>query len=201
MLLLRGATLAAGAATSVSIHAPLARSNDRSAARRSSVFRFQHAPLARSNPSAKDAISSTVFQYMLLLRGATWRSSRAAVRTQFQYMLLLRGATCNQAGQPGRNKFQYMLLLRGATGCAYPPSSKWSVSIHTPLARSNGSSWHQGGRVKCFNTCSSCEEQPGNLIIVLLVSLFQYMLLLRGATRILAISPSAPDRCQYMLRT
>ena len=119
-----------------------------------------HAPLARSNRRAsKSPPPFELFQYMLLLRGATRKSAHLCGPRRFQYMLLLRGATCNQAGQPGRNKFQYMLLLRGATGCAYPPSSKWSVSIHTPLARCNGSSWHQGGRVKCFNTCSSCEEQ------------------------------------------
>ena len=164
MLLLRGATTAPPRADH-----PFSGFNTCSSCEEQQAVRAElrgfiavsiHAPLVRSNRRvSKSPPPFELFQYMLLLRGATRKSAHLCGPRRFQYMLLLRGATCNQAGQPGRNKFQYMLLLRGATGCAYPPSSKWSVSIHTPLARSNGSSWHQGGRVKCFNTCSSCEEQ------------------------------------------
>ena len=52
-----------------------------------------HAPLARSNEPQLTATPPTVFQYMLLLRGATCnRRAKQSVK-QFQYMLLLRGAT------------------------------------------------------------------------------------------------------------
>ena len=138
MLLLRGATLAAGAATSVSIHAPLARSNGRSAARRSSVFRFQHAPLARSNRrSARSCADLSLFQYMLLLRGATGEFRSPLPR-------LSCFNTCSSCEEQlrarmewnGWSQFQYMLLLRGAT--------------HKPV---------KVQLYRGFNTCSSCEEQ------------------------------------------
>ena len=205
MLLLRGATLAAGAATSVSIHAPLARSNDRSAARRSSVFRFQHAPLARSNDraqlrpfdidvsihaplarsnrrrtgsvisirsfntcsSCEEQLSrvsvipvTDMFQYMLLLRGATCSSSRISASLSFQYMLLARGATETMQLRSSGRTFQYMLLLRGATHHSIPAVLPPDVSIHAPLARSNSRRRVPARKYKRFNTCSSCEEQP-----------------------------------------
>ena len=56
----------------------------------------------------------------------------------FQYMLLLRGATTwNGVVASLTFVFQYMLLLRGATFLSYLPSSELQVSIHAPLARSN----------------------------------------------------------------
>ena len=58
-------------------------------------------------------------------------------RIKFQYMLLLRGATPRAATAKPDKAFQYMLLLRGATSC--DPRERQAL---------------------CFNTCSSCEEQP-----------------------------------------
>ena len=52
-----------------------------------------HAPLARSNQTPSDTPSPTTFQYMLLLRGATSFPAIASTLFAFQYMLLLRGAT------------------------------------------------------------------------------------------------------------
>ena len=102
----------------------------------------------------------TVFQYMLLLRGATHRrlvqkprrsvsihaplarsnseEARETPESTFQYMLLLRGATSLSDLSNLQTAFQYMLLLRGAT---------------KHKRRENP--------VCCFNTCSSCEEQLG----------------------------------------
>ena len=79
---------------------------------------------------------------------------------QFQYLLLLRGATPLQRLSLNLSMFQYMLLLRGAT---QQPSMSGS---HCP----------------CFNTCSSCEEQPIVHVKDRILFGFQYMLLLRGAT-------------------
>ena len=56
------------------------------------------------------------FQYMLLLRGATFRRVFIRSFSEFQYMLLLRGATDHMLRMYKFFQFQYMLLLRGATG-------------------------------------------------------------------------------------
>ena len=55
--------------------------------------------------------------------------------------------------------FQYMLLLRGATQKLLYYHHLYQVSIHAPLARSNG--FHHFCLLihDSFNTCSSCEEQ------------------------------------------
>ena len=122
-----------------------------------------HAPLARSN--------SNGFEY-------------CAFMVLFQYMLLLRGATDTAARPPHANTFQYMLLLRGATLTPREFAVYKLVSIHAPLARCNlVRVWVVRSRsfqymlllrgatpailADClalrFNTCSSCEVQPGQI--------------------------------------
>ena len=120
-------------------------------------------------------------------------------------MLLLRGATRKSSRPSSSSPFQYMLLLRGATRQPRSRHRQNGVSIHAPLARSNlhGCTVCRTGR--CFNTCSSCEEQPHALprpharrrfntcssceeqqiffVFRFFKFRFQYMLLLRGATR------------------
>ena len=104
---------------------------------------------------------SVKFQYMLLLRGATWRLRRVwrnynvsihapLARSNFlmrtspsisKVSIHAPLARSNKSGESvgaGGKKFQYMLLLRGAT---LPNDSV------RPVSR--------------FNTCSSCEEQQG----------------------------------------
>ena len=138
--------------------------------------------LRGATDGAATPVNRIKFQYMLLLRGATWLEigmltsyqsfntcssceeqliclKLIGIKLMFQYMLLLRGATRSVRSSAGRGAFQYMLLLRGAT----------FTTARSLLAGS-------------FNTCSSCEEQ---LILILRrkgSSTFQYMLLLRGAT-------------------
>ena len=90
-------------------------------------------------------------------------------------MLLLRGATSRIRHIPARSLFQYMLLLRGATFAAS------SVL-----------------RLFCFNTCSSCEEQPRVIVGGQSRNTFQYMLLLRGATSCGDLKP-LQRKFQYML--
>ena len=142
MLLLRGATCTLSRIRpprQVSIHAPLARSNSADRAYPSAQSVSIHAPLARSNSkSSASAILTTLFQYMLLLRGATKNTLNINValavslhaplarsnpehtgyarsKAKFQYMLLLRGATKLRDPRAVTVTFQYMLLLRGAT--------------------------------------------------------------------------------------
>ena len=55
----------------------------------------------------------------------------------FQYMLLLRGATQYTNTYHSGVMFQYMLLLRGATSLYWRHKCGHKVSIHAPLARSN----------------------------------------------------------------
>ena len=189
----------------VSIHAPLARSNGGAAG--ADVFGEVsiHAPLARSNIITTAGCVRLMFQYMLLLRGAT----RSGI-----LQLALRGFnTCSSCEEQlirlifeldalGFNtcssceeqlviaalvsakdwKFQYMLLLRGATLHCFSPATAGAVSIHAPLARSNKSGARKKGADKSFNTCSSCEEQRLLRRMTSWRRTFQYMLLLRGAT-------------------
>ena len=119
MLLLRGATVPAADGVgeqNVSIHAPLARSNDDCAVPRGSCGVSIHAPLARSNSRMYGAGLAHGFQYMLLLRGATTRKLRLmSFWTSFN--------TCSSCEEQLSCHWfraplilvQYMLLLRGAT--------------------------------------------------------------------------------------
>ena len=181
MLLLRGATDFGGViefGDEVSIHAPLARSNLR---RRECTYHIAvsiHAPLARSNIEVRQRDPLPLFQYMLLLRGATPENCRFPNGFQFQYMLLLRGATTTLEHTIHElAKFQYMLLLRGAT-CKVPRTVR-----EPPVS---------------FNTCSSCEEQLNAHAAPRCGNLFQYMLLLRGATTNCIVLLTR-EQFQYML--
>ena len=79
--------------------------------------------------------------------------------------------------------FQYMLLLRGATAQVVDEGPVFEVSIHAPLARSNSDRRRRLCGSGRFNTCSSCEEQLLFFSKNQGEQLFQYMLLLRGATK------------------
>ena len=144
----------------VSIHAPLARSNFFRSCKVPERIVSIHAPLARSNATGGIRQPITLFQYMLLLRGATADADLRRNRTRFQYMLLLRGATFEVVSSADLNE----------------------VSIHAPLARSNPRRCRSRRDRRGFNTCSSCEEQLPIFIVFSPLLMFQYMLLLRGAT-------------------
>ena len=163
---------------------------------------------------------------MLLLRGATRQVTIKILRKRFQYMLLLRGAT--DALQRLDGEFDVSIhapLARSNLFVDIPDPAtavsihaplarsngddaialEWTnVSIHAPLARSNASLHPRSPPAGCFNTCSSCEEQPACSSVFGISSgfntcssceeqqkpgekpgvkkEFQYMLLLRGAT-------------------
>ena len=143
---------------------------------------------------------------MLLLRGATRRarwdsnyinvsihaplarsnhvpSLRPAIRKSFNTCSSCEEQRSGEDVVVSHDRFQYMLLLRGATTLVSPCALRMRVSIHAPLARSNGViklvnvrpeefqymlllrgatrvPYRGRARHGSFNTCSSCEEQP-----------------------------------------
>ena len=129
-------------------------------------------------------VYSELFQYMLLLRGATRLFQSLSALPKFQYMLLLRGATA-EALRIAQAMYSFNTCSSceeqrdGAGFCKY----LHVVSIHAPLARSNDSRAPAHRIDLCFNTCSSCEEQLQSACGSPEAYQFQYMLLLRGATR------------------
>ena len=162
MLLLRGATVARVAGGRENT-----RFNTCSSCEEQLKIRFNHrktevsihAPLARSNRTGMDTQSSSLFQYMLLLRGAT---------------------TLQSLTQP-TSPFQYMLLLRGATKDPVDAIRLHEVSIHAPLARSNlivGKD--MTATMFQYMLLLRGATQIGNMEVSTFQ--FQYMLLLRGAT-------------------
>ena len=181
MLLLRGATIFArngSARRLVSIHAPLARSNNNFESFCFNIFSFQ---------------------YMLLLRGATrWIGMRIELTESFNTC-----SSCEEQLYLFRRLsddllFQYMLLLRGATAVLFRKHRLRHVSIHAPLARSN-----LPNRKKCTVSRvsihaplarSNCKTR-GNPVFR---DWFQYMLLLRGATPNNSLF-KATGEFQYML--
>ena len=153
------------------------------AAAKAEIEAFQYMLLLRGATTAPSCARSTLmFQYMHLLRGATGRIQNRSAASMFQYMLLLRGATFGRLSlQDGSHRFntcsscEEQLAVRQRFLCVH-------VSIHAPLARSNTSpaivraldlvSIHAPlARSNCKLIYSPCRLW------------FQYMLLLRGATR------------------
>ena len=153
---------------------------------------------------------------MLLLRGATGSMSATSPEKMFQYMLLLRGATtrlrtlmvvwisfntCSSCEEQLRGSgssqqmstFQYMLLLRGATSSPRTPASS-DTCFNTCSSCEEQRLSPQTSCVRfCFNTCSSCEEQRTVTLPSRMLTAFQYMLLLRGATS--PRTPASSDTC------
>ena len=103
--------------------------------------------------------------------------------TVFQYMLLLRGATPSRLDCKYARLFQYMLLLRGATEEKRPYYSTIKVSIHAPLARSNTTAPSRNTRTKRFQYMLLLRGATKERSSLKTRTVFQYMLLLRGATR------------------
>ena len=187
MLLLRGAT--SGLRLSffpyeVSIHAPLARSNSFDNLVLDSATVSIHAPLARSNCYSGGSRSRD-------FRFNTCSSCEEQPRKVSPGTISKRFNTCSSCEEQrgtvnssGRSlRFQYMLLLRGATIKKYGMGRYDGVSIHAPLARSNFEPYVQALRdlvsihAPLARSNSTFLTSAGSLQ-------FQYMLLLRGATRL-----------------
>ena len=186
MLLLRGATGHASLVNSciaVSIHAPLARSNktDESTYRRRTRFNTCSS-CEEQPPSDGFCYLDSKFQYMLLLRGATFPRLRHSGDGHVSiHAPLARSNLFVDIPDPATAVSIHAPLARSNGDDAI--ALEWTnVSIHAPLARSNASLHPRSPPAGCFNTCSSCEEQLARSGWTRCASMFQYMLLLRGAT-------------------
>ena len=173
----------------VSIHAPLARSN-RFRQRATSVFTCFNTCSSCEEQLDGLTVDSELFRFNTC--------SSCEEQLIFQHIVPNRIPVSIHAPLARSN--------RGAERFADAPP----VSIHAPLARSNffrrsrcctiisfntcSSCEEQLGRARTrrpgqgFNTCSSCEEQQDFTLRSARMTMFQYMLLLRGATR---AAPSA----------
>ena len=140
-----------------------------------------HAPLARSNCFAHTKIFPVTFQYMLLLRGATWQPRNCISKRSFntcssceeQQRLHARQqrdhrfntcSSCEEQRQRGGSLFLSTSVsihapLARSNFHGQERENGRDVSIHAPLARSNMSSFARFRAWYGFNTCSSCEEQ------------------------------------------
>ena len=122
----------------VSIHAPLARSNAVPVKLEASVTVSIHAPLARSNNiRARAAVKPLVSIHAPLAR-----SNRLPMRlpykvVTFQYMLLLRGATYQERNEGANHQVSIHAPLARSNYSVDGTSGWHAVSIHAPLARSN----------------------------------------------------------------
>ena len=121
-----------------------------------------HAPLARSNCSYGNLVNFSKFQYMLLLRGATpGKPVKRAAQIRFN--------TCSSCEEQhaGYDHHHIRRRFNTCSSCEEQLMSgaakhhSFFVSIHAPLARSNEA------------------HGVGNTV----AGEFQYMLLLRGATK------------------
>ena len=113
-------------------------------------------------------------------------------------MLLLRGATSYPSGISTAMPVSIHAPLARSNGCRHFSDIAPAVSIHAPLARSNSVAPLQKPVCSCFNTCSSCEEQHAGKTGWRRTRTFQYMLLLRGATQGCGLL-RIPKMFQYML--
>ena len=151
--------------------------------------------------------SGTGFQYMLLLRGATSRlyvytNAKRRFNTcssceeqhdrvcKFDFKACFNTCSSCEEQLSGSSRsmsafpFQYMLLLRGAT---FPTTQMGIMTLSFNTCSSCEEQLRSRRRpfrqLRRFNTCSSCEEQPpARSGWTRCASMFQYMLLLRGAT-------------------
>ena len=159
-----------------------------------------HAPLARSNATGKRPTREVMFQYMLLLRGATMglRSNGSHGGGVSIHAPLARSNGALTGELFGKSVSIHAPLAR--SNCL----SRWTrrrmrVSIHAPLARSNLGDHpeHVSGIVSIHAPLarSNCQFHIFSLSDIW----FQYMLLLRGATLRRVTRRPKTLRFQYML--
>ncbi len=122
-----------------------------------------HAPRAGSDgKSAGHHTGPPQFQSTLPVRGATGTSVSPLVNhILFQSTLPVRGAT--RSGKSGLSmaaRFQSTLPVRGATSVNGASSPNDSISIHAPRAGSDGRLTRGKTRTTNFNPRSPCGERP-----------------------------------------
>ena len=167
----------------VSIHAPLARSNSKTAgASMWALFQYMlllrgatgppvqsvripravsiHAPLARSNDRRPEVRLDRLVSIHAPLARSNQSHSAATDRADVSiHAPLARSNLSDMPASISKKRFQYMLLLRGATSTG-PHWMMRSPFQYMLLLR--GATEYENGvcfSKSCFNTCSSCEEQ------------------------------------------
>ena len=168
MLLLRGATkksICQHPPFHVSIHAPLARSNNRSSRFFGKTRVSIHAPLARSNGGGRDYRHDR----SVSIHAPLARSNPLPHAPPETPETVSIHAPLARSNKNLRNARITELCFNTCTSC----EEQLMRLICTML------------RI-CFNTCSSCEEQLLVSQVRNLPTKFQYMLLLRGATAVVS---------------
>ena len=142
-----------------------------------------HAPLARSNQTWKLSIKHWKFQYMLLLRGATCMSRYC--KSWYNVSIHAPLARSNRLTEQKNARFFVSIHapLARSNPRPRPEPRTPTVSIHAPLARSN---WERA--VYCEAKAVSihaplARSNPESVKAIRKDTTFQYMLLLRGATQ------------------
>ncbi len=118
-----------------------------------------HAPLARSNSKDRCYPLHLKVSIHAPLARSNGKREKKMKFTEVSIHAPLARSNVAKRSSSSSIPFQYMLLLRGATNI-----KKIAFFLF------------------CFNTCSSCEEQPFPPAKGAELNTFQYMLLLRGAT-------------------
>ena len=116
-------------------------------------------PLRGATSSRRRRLRGLGFQSTLPLRGATICACVGATRCAFQSTLPLRGATINVLMLHIQQSFQSTLPLLGATGAAGGALVALHISIHTPLAGSDGERRRRLLGSLNFNPHSPCGER------------------------------------------
>ena len=97
-----------------------------------------HAPLARSNLESAFSLQFNIwFQYMLLLRGATWRFRWFRRVYNVSIHAPLARSNCLRIRSRIQSPVSIHAPLARSNSPVRTPAQARSVSIHAPLARSN----------------------------------------------------------------
>ena len=173
--------------TEVSIHAPLARSNDFVGGGFFRIFRFNTCSSCEEQrfrvPAgcAIDSFNTCSSCEEQPVCGGVGRDSDDSVSI---HAPLARSNWKTRTRRRLRSRCFNTCYSCEEQPVALGHMDAYKVSIHAPLARSNLHIVVETGDPRNgFNTCSSCEEQRSRAVTVSSSCLFQYMLLLRGATR------------------
>ena len=133
-----------------------------------------------------------LFQYMLLLRGATTKSYLLSSEKCFNTC-----SSCEEQLAISGLLVRIKMSFNTCSSCEEQHVSGY-YSDYAGGFNTCSSCEEQPGRTRSFgnatgfNTCSSCEEQLSTPEIVRTVVRFQYMLLLRGATSLPHVLPKSP---------
>ena len=120
-----------------------------------------HAPLAGSDVDGNEIVDDWLISIHAPLAGSDLRKEALTQGVPlFQSTLPLRGATATAVPCPTTILFQSTLPLRGATMYESGKQEPNFISIHAPLAGSDGSPGRVPHKFSHFNPRSPCGERP-----------------------------------------